>query len=123
MHARAQQGRGKQAQGQTLETQELRRLGGQWLRSLREARGLSQLALARELGIEYYTFISQIEAGRGRIPPDRYGVWAQALGQEPSGFVTEILRYYEPVTWRYLFGDKDCNENDTGLGKTVKEPV
>ena len=87
------------------ETQDLRRQGGQWLRSLREARGLSQLDLARLLELEYYTFISQIESGRGRIPPERYGAWAEALGWRPRDFVIEVLRYYDPVTFGFLFGD------------------
>ena len=48
---------------------ELRREAGLWLRELRERRGLSQRQLASHLGAEYYTFISQLETGRGRIPP------------------------------------------------------
>jgi len=49
-------------------TKLLRREAGIWLKELREARGLSQRDLANLVGVEYYTFISQIESGRGRIP-------------------------------------------------------
>ena len=59
--------------------QQLRREGGRWLRQCREAAGLSQRELAQLVGAEYYTFISQLETGRGRIPPDRYHIWAEAL--------------------------------------------
>jgi transcriptional regulator with XRE-family HTH domain len=52
--------------------QELRRAGGEWLRKLRERRGLSQRDLAKLVGVEYYTFISQIEMGRGRVRADHY---------------------------------------------------
>ncbi|WP_336488999.1 helix-turn-helix domain-containing protein [Methylobacterium nigriterrae] len=87
------------------EVQELRREGGRYLRELREARGLSQRQLAALIGAEFYTFVSQIETGRGRIPPDRYRTWAEALGVEPRAFVQALMRYYDPVTHEILFED------------------
>jgi len=84
---------------------ELRQQAGRWLKDLRERRGLSQRSLANRVGAEYYTFISQIEAGRGRIPPDRYVAWAAALAVEPKTFVQTLLRYYDPVTYAIVFGD------------------
>lgn len=86
------------------DVQELRRAGGQWLRELRERRGLSQRQLAKLVGAEYYTFISQLETGRGRVPPDRYRIWATALGVDAAAFVRELLRFYDPVTFEILFG-------------------
>ena len=83
--------------------QELRRDGGRWLKQCREAAGLSQRELAVRVGAEYYTFISQLETGRGRIPPDRYHVWAEALEIPTKEFVRNILRYYDPVTYGILF--------------------
>ncbi len=87
------------------DVQELRRAAGAWLRSLRERRGLSQRELAHRVGSEYYTFISQLETGRGRIPPDRYHVWAKALDVEPRLFVQTLLGYYDPITYHLLFDD------------------
>lgn len=84
-------------------TQELRREAGMWLRQLREKRGLTQRELAAQVGTEYYTFISQLETGRGRMPPDRYKVWAEALGVPPKEFVKRLMRYYDPVTFEILF--------------------
>jgi transcriptional regulator with XRE-family HTH domain len=89
---------------------QLRREAGVWLRQLREARGLSQRNLADRVGAEYYTFVSQLESGRGRIPPDRYLLWAEALGVEPRRFVRTLLRYYDPVTHGILFGEDDARE-------------
>ena len=85
-------------------TQELRSKAGSWLRELREKRGLSQRELAQKVGAEYYTFISQLEHGRGRIPPDRYLVWAHALGVDPREFVQGLMSYYDPVTYNIIFG-------------------
>jgi DNA-binding XRE family transcriptional regulator len=84
---------------------ELRQQGGRWLKGLREERGLSQRDLARLVGTEYYTFISQLEAGRGRIPPDRYTLWAKALEIEDKVFVQTLLQYYDPITHAVLFAD------------------
>ncbi len=85
---------------------ELRQQAGHWLKELREARGLSQRGLADRVGADYYTFISQLESGRGRIPPDRYIAWAHALGVEPKVFVQTLLRYYDPVTYAIVFEDE-----------------
>lgn len=84
--------------------QELRREAGLWLKELRERRGLSQRQLASLLGADYYTFVSQLETGRGRIPPDRYRQWAEALDIEPAEFVKTLMQYYDPVTYGILFG-------------------
>jgi transcriptional regulator with XRE-family HTH domain len=85
-------------------TRQLRSSAGRWLRELREKRGLSQRALAQKVGVELYTFISQIEHGRSRIPPDSYLLWARALGVEPSEFVRGLMSYYDPVTYSIIFG-------------------
>lgn len=85
------------------DVQDLRREGGRWLKDLRERAGLSQRQLAQKVGTEHYTFISQLETGRGRIPPDRYVDWAEALGVKAKPFVQGLMRYYDPVTFNILF--------------------
>lgn len=81
----------------------MRREAGAWVRSKREAAGLSQRDLANRVGLEHYTFISQIEAGRGRVPADRYEAYALALGVEPRDFAMTMLKFHEPHTYRLLF--------------------
>src|SRR3954469_15413917 len=92
---------------QTDQIKELRKEGGKWLKGLREAAGLSQAALAQLLEMEFYSFISQLENGRGRIPPDRYATWATALGIPLRDFVRQLLQYYDPITHRILFDGQD----------------
>jgi transcriptional regulator with XRE-family HTH domain len=87
------------------EVQELRREGGRFLKDLREKQGLSQRQLAALVGAEYYTFISQLETGRGRVPPDRYRLWADALGVDAKDFVKSLMRFYDPLTFEILFSD------------------
>lgn len=90
------------------EAREQRATFGQWLKVLREAEGLSQRELADRLSLDYYTFISQLENGRGKIPAHRYAEWAIALGQEPKSFVKTLLKYYEPLTYQILFDDAEA---------------
>ena len=85
------------------DTLELRRQAGSWIRNAREAAGLSQRELAEKVGIEYYTFVSQLETGRGRIPSDRYVDWALALGLEPRELVLGLMPFYDPDTFKILF--------------------
>jgi transcriptional regulator with XRE-family HTH domain len=87
------------------DTQDLRQEAGLWLRELRETAGLSQRDLATAIGAEYYTFISQLETGRGRLPPDKYAVWAKAVGIPTRDLVKRLMRYYDPVTYAILFDD------------------
>jgi len=89
----------------SADTLELRREAGRWLKERREQVGLSQRQLADKVGTEYYTFISQLETGRGRVPPDKYKIWAQALQMEPRDFVLALLPYYDPHTYDVLFKD------------------
>lgn len=96
------------------EVQELRKEAGRWLKELREKRGLSQRQLADRVGVEYYTFISQLETGRGRIPPDRYREWAEALGVPVRKFVYNLLRFYDPVTFEILFGEERSSAEVAG---------
>ena len=83
---------------------ELRKKAGSWLRARRSELGLSQRELALRVNMEYYTFISQIEAGRGRVPSDRMREWAEALEVDPKEFAIELMKYYDPFTYEMVFG-------------------
>ena len=87
------------------DTKDLRVELGHWLKAQRTARDLSQRDLAALLDLEYYTFISQLENGRGRIPPSRYRDWAEALGQDIRSFVLRLMEAYDPVTYEILYED------------------
>ncbi|MGE0769499.1 MAG: helix-turn-helix domain-containing protein [Hyphomicrobiaceae bacterium] len=103
----------------SAETHELRRAAGVWLRQQREAAGLSQRDLAALVGLEYYTFISQLENGRGRLPPDQYELWAAAFGMPVYDLVFSLLRYYDPVTFDILFGRNTDTRRTSAIGRTA----
>ena len=70
---------------------ESRKKAGAWLQARRKAAGLSQIELAGRLGLKYYTFISQVENGFGRVPTDSMAAWARALGVAPPSFARQLL--------------------------------
>ena len=84
-------------------TKSLRQDAGRWLKAAREAAGLTQAELAARVGLRYYTFVSQMESGVGRVPVESQGAWAQALGLDPEVFARTLLRHYEPELHRLLF--------------------
>ena len=96
----------------TEAAQALRKRGGQWMRELRLQAGLSQREMAAQLGLDYYTFISQLESGIGRVPPERYAEWAKVLRIKPRDFVRTTLCYYDPITYRMLFGSSAAPSPD-----------
>jgi transcriptional regulator with XRE-family HTH domain len=83
--------------------QEMRRRAGAWLKELRGRAGLSQVQLAEKLGLKYYTFISQVENGFGRVPTESMEAWARALGVDPSAFARRLVSFYDPELYRLLF--------------------
>ena len=85
------------------QAKQLRKQAGAWLKELRRRAGLSQIQLADVLGFKYYTFISQVENGFGRVPVESMEAWAKALGVEPASFDKQLLSFYEPELYRLLF--------------------
>ena len=86
-----------------LQAKQLRKQAGTWLKELRARAGLSQIELAAQLGFKYYTFISQVENGFGRVPTESMEAWARTLGVDPPGFARKLLAFYEPEMHRLLF--------------------
>jgi transcriptional regulator with XRE-family HTH domain len=86
-----------------LQSKQLRKQAGTWLKELRGRAGLSQIQLADVLGFKYYTFISQVENGFGRVPVESMEAWAKALDADPSNFAKYLLSFYEPELYRLLY--------------------
>jgi transcriptional regulator with XRE-family HTH domain len=88
------------------EAKELRRQAGTWLKERRNQAGLSQIQLAECLSLKYYTFVSQVENGFGRVPIDIMERWANALGIDPSEFAKHLISFYEPELYRLLYEER-----------------
>jgi transcriptional regulator with XRE-family HTH domain len=85
------------------QAKQLRKQAGAWLKELRARAGLSQIQLAERLNLKYYTFVSQVENGFGRVPTDSMEAWAKALGVNPSEFAKRLISFYEPELYRLLY--------------------
>lgn len=85
---------------------ELRTQAGLFIKSLRTNQSLTQREVAVALKLNYYTMISQIENGAARIPPDLYVAYAKVLKVDTALFVRKLLQYYDPHTYKALYGSK-----------------
>jgi len=86
----------------------LRIEAGAFIKRLRLAHDpkLTQRALADKLKLDYYTFISQVETGTARVPPENLVGWAKALEVDSQEFAKKLLSYYDPHTHKALFPRK-----------------
>tara|TARA_R110002072_G_scaffold1476_3_gene12252 strand:- start:2474 stop:2794 length:321 start_codon:yes stop_codon:yes gene_type:complete len=82
----------------TKEARILRAYAGDYVKQLRIEAGMTQRDLAEKLELKHYTFISQLECGQGRLPPNLTVKTAQALGQDVSEFALKMLSFYDPHT-------------------------
>ncbi len=85
-------------------TKALRKEGGKFLKTLRARAGLTQRDLAELIGLRYYTFLSQLESGAGRVPPQLYAKLAEHLGVDEKEFVYTLLMFYDPYIYKSLRG-------------------
>lgn len=82
----------------------MRKRFGSHLRQMREEAGLTQRDIAAHLGYDYYTQVSQIERGLGRVPPEDIGTWAKLLKQDPKDFAKLVLYWTDPFIYQALYG-------------------
>ena len=113
---------GAQSVNKSAPNDRLRVEVGQWLKDKRIAAGLSQRELSEKAGFDYYTFISQLETGRGRVPAERYEGYAKALGLPPRDFAIRMLQAYENSTYKLLFPAEAMQDMERRL-KALEEAV
>lgn len=89
------------------ELMRLRKGAGRRLRAIRENAGLSQRDLAARLGMTFYTYVSTIEHGRSTVSVQQYHAWAAALEIDVKELVLTLMPYYDPITYRLLYGEDD----------------
>ena len=94
-------------------TKALRQEAGRWLKAAREAAGLTQAQLSEQVGLRYYTFVSQVESGVGRLPIETQAAWAKALRLDEAEFAKTLLGYYEPELHRLLFSGETSTARAT----------
>lgn len=75
---------------------EKRQAAGEYLKKVRIDSNLTQRELAIKVGFDYYTFISQLEGGHGRLPDVQWAVYADACGVSRQEFCKNLLFHYQP---------------------------
>lgn len=88
------------------EARMLRADAGDYIKRLRIEAELTQRQLSEILGLEYYTFVSQLECGQGRLPPKLWVATANALGQDPKEFSLKMLSFYDPYAHQAITNGK-----------------
>lgn len=77
---------------------------GSLIRKKRMDIGMTQKALSDLLGLQYYTFISQVETGWATLPPTLWIPMADALRLDRQEFTVSCLAYLQPEIYQALFG-------------------
>lgn len=83
---------------------------GTELKAARAKAGFTQKALASELGLEYYTMISQMELGYISIPTSLWLPICHVLKINSSEWVLRCLIEYQPDVYRSLFHNRSTKE-------------
>lgn len=98
----------------TKEARILRAYAGDYVKQLRIEAGMTQRDLAEKLELKHYTFISQLECGQGRLPPNLTVKTAQALGQDVSEFALKMLSFYDPHTHTAItYNEREKHEGNS----------
>lgn len=84
---------------------------GALIKDLRKAAGLTQHDMAKLVGQDYFTMISQVETGRVRIPPSDTKLWADTLGVDAQAFAKECVRCYETELYFLAIYGKNTEPN------------
>lgn len=65
---------------------------------------------------------SQIESGRGRVPPSQIRAWAEALNIPVREFAIELIRFYDTVNHELIFGEA-AHKPQPNDNKTLEERI
>jgi transcriptional regulator with XRE-family HTH domain len=84
---------------------------GVYLRERRDALGLTQAALAKQLDVSNPK-ISSWETGKDPLPPERYADIARILDFDVYTFSKVILRYSNPHLFDIMFPGEDPTIKD-----------
>lgn len=92
----------------------LRKEAGQFIQNVREEAGLTQVDMADRMGYKFYTRVSQIERGVGRVPPEDFVEFTKVLGVDPKPFVRRLLQAYDPIVYHLAFEEQVYREGVAG---------
>lgn len=89
---------------QNQDSKAQRKRAGAWLRGKRSDMGYTQKQLADRLGLEYYTFVSQVENGSAKLSHYQWVDYASALEMEPKEFARVMMFFMMPEIHQMIWG-------------------
>ena len=88
---------------------ERRRGFGQRMKRVREDLQMTQLDMANATDQTYFTFISQVESGKAKIPTRDLSKWAKALKLDTYEFAKSYLKAVDQHLFEAIFEKDDHN--------------
>lgn len=88
---------------------ERRRAFGQRMKRFREDLQMTQLDMAQRTDQTYFTFISQVESGKAKIPTRDLPKWAKALQLDTYEFAKSYLKAVDQHLFEAMFEPNDRN--------------
>jgi transcriptional regulator with XRE-family HTH domain len=108
----------------TKEQQE--KVVGAYLDVLVSNSGLTQTALAKQVGFKRPNIISMILRGQARLPFDKIPAMARSLGVDPAHMGRVVISGYEPDLWdlfeNVFFRERNSvTENEMHIVRAIRE--
>ena len=100
----------------TLEARISRARAGEYLASLRRDADMTQKNLSDVLNLNYYTFISQVENGQGRLPPYLWVKTANALKVDVKEFSKKMMKFYDPHAYAAVIKGEEYESEEERTG-------
>lgn len=85
----------------------------------------SQAAIASEVGFPSANVLSMIKRGKTRLPLNRVGPMAEALGLDSSHLFKMVMKEYNPETWgaieRYMLKQPFVSQNELEIIEVIRQ--
>lgn len=90
-----------------------------------EVCGKSQAQIAREVGYgQRPNLVSMIKSGQSKLPVQKIGAFAKALGVDPSFLFRLVMSEYSPATWEAINdieGAIPVTQNERGILEELRK--
>lgn len=95
-----------------------------YIETMIEASGRQQAEIARDVGFDKPNVITMIKQGKTKLPLNKIGKMAQALGVDAVHLFKLTMSEYHPETWEMIesiFGGEVLTENEKLILKAVRQ--
>jgi transcriptional regulator with XRE-family HTH domain len=108
----------------TVPTKKSKITVAQYIEQLIALSGKTQTQIAEEVGYDKPNVITMIKQGKTKLPINKVGLFAQALGIDPVYLLRATMSEYMPDTWQSietLFQSTLVTQNELKILKTIRE--